>query len=55
MDRLVAVFAHVLNPSGPDQIEDEIRSELIYLVVAINNAEPAKIQAAGLGVFLPGA
>lgn len=55
MDRLLAVFAHVLNPSGPDQIGDEIRSELIHLVVAINNEEPAKIQAAGLGVFLPGA
>ncbi|KAG1739679.1 hypothetical protein EDB19DRAFT_1828687 [Suillus lakei] len=28
MDRLLAVFAHVLNPSGPDQIGDETGVEL---------------------------
>jgi hypothetical protein len=54
MDRLLAVFAYVLNPSGPDQVGDEIRGELIHLIAAINNEEPAKVQAAGLGVFLPG-
>jgi len=54
MDRLLAVFAHVLNPSGPEQVGDEIRGDLIHLVVALNNEEPAKVQAAGLGVFLPG-
>ncbi|KAF6761661.1 armadillo-type protein [Ephemerocybe angulata] len=55
MDRLLAVFAHVLDPSAADQVGDEIRAELINLIVAINGEEPAKVQAAGLGVFLPGA
>jgi hypothetical protein len=55
MDRLLAVFAHVLDPNGPDQVGDEIRAELIHLIQAINAEEPAKIQAAGLGVFLNGA
>jgi hypothetical protein len=55
MDRLLQVFAIVLDPSAPDQVGDEIRAELIHLVSAINAEEPAKIQAAGLSVFLPGA
>jgi len=55
MDRLLAVFAHVLDPSLPDQVGDEIRKELISLIDLINREEPARIQAAGLSVFLPGA
>ncbi|KAJ2934827.1 hypothetical protein H1R20_g2288, partial [Candolleomyces eurysporus] len=54
-DRLLQVFAIALDPSAPDQVGDEIRAELIHLISAINVEEPAKIQAAGLGVFLPGA
>ena len=55
MDRLLAVFAHVLDPSGPDQVGDEIRAELIHLIQAINAEAPEKVQAAGLGAFLAGA
>lgn len=55
MDRLLSLFAHVLDPSGPDQVGDEIRGELIHLLALINNEEPAKIQAAGLAVYLPDA
>ncbi|KAH7913038.1 armadillo-type protein [Hygrophoropsis aurantiaca] len=54
MDRLLAVFAHVLDPSGPDQVGDEIRAELITLIGALNREDPARIQAAGLGVFVSG-
>lgn len=55
MDRLLAVFAHVLDPSAPDQVGDEIRRELINLITALNQEDPGKVQAAGLSVFLPGA
>jgi len=55
MDRLLQVFAHVLDPSGPEQIGDETRAELIALIGALNGEDPAKVQAAGLGPFVPGA
>ncbi|KAF9077913.1 armadillo-type protein [Rhodocollybia butyracea] len=55
MDRLLHVFAVVLDPNGPDQVGDEIRAELIQLIGSLNAEDPAKIQAAGLGVFVPGA
>ncbi|KAJ3480147.1 hypothetical protein NLI96_g8558 [Meripilus lineatus] len=55
MDRLLQVFAYVLDPSGPDQVGDEIRGELIGLIGVLNQADPGKVQAAGLGPFLPGA
>lgn len=54
MDQLLSVFAQVLDPSLPDQVGDEIRAELIQLIALINREEPAKVQAAGLGPFLPG-
>ncbi|KAF8892069.1 armadillo-type protein [Infundibulicybe gibba] len=55
LDRLLQVFAHVLDPSGPDQVGDEIRGELINLIGALNAENPAKVHAAGLAAFLPGA
>ncbi|KDR80526.1 hypothetical protein GALMADRAFT_240827 [Galerina marginata CBS 339.88] len=55
MDRLLPLFAHVLDPSGPEQVGDDIRADLIGLIALINQEEPTKVQAAGLGVFLPGA
>ncbi|TFK40003.1 ARM repeat-containing protein [Crucibulum laeve] len=55
LDQLLPIFAHVLDPSGPDQVQDEVRAELIELIAAVNKEEPAKVQAAGLGIFLPGA
>ncbi|KAJ8095137.1 hypothetical protein PM082_010359 [Marasmius tenuissimus] len=54
MDRLLQVFAHVLDPNGPDQTGDEIRAELIQLIGALNAEDPAKIQAAGLAPYVPG-
>ncbi|TFY80970.1 hypothetical protein EWM64_g3040 [Hericium alpestre] len=55
VDTLLPVFAHVLDPSGPDQLGDDLRAELIQLVGALNAENPAKIQAAGLAPFVPGA
>ncbi|KAJ7890594.1 armadillo-type protein [Mycena olivaceomarginata] len=52
---LLPVFAHVLDPNVPDQVGDEIRAELIQLIGALNAEDPGAIQAAGLGVFVPGA
>lgn len=52
MDALLAVFAHVLNPNGPDQIGDEEKAELIELIVMLNGQDPARIQAAGLSAFI---
>ncbi|KAF7370655.1 Importin N-terminal domain-containing protein [Mycena sanguinolenta] len=51
---LLPVFAHVLDPDAPDQLGDEIRMELIQLIGALNAQDPGAIQAAGLGVFVPG-
>ncbi|KAK0189123.1 armadillo-type protein [Armillaria mellea] len=45
----------VVLPPQPDQIGDEVRAELIQLISMLNQEDPAKIQAAGLNVFLPGA
>jgi hypothetical protein len=56
MDRLLPVFAHVLNSPGEEQITEEIRTELIHLIALINREVPEKVQAAGLGrYFIPGA
>ena len=55
LDRLLQLFAHVLEPMAPDQIGDEIRADLIKLVTALNAEEPAKVQAAGLAAFVVGA
>ncbi|KAN0088830.1 Armadillo-type fold [Tylopilus felleus] len=52
LDALLPVFSHILDPSGPDQIGDEGRAELIELVKFLNTQEPAKIQAAGLTAYL---
>lgn len=52
MDRLLQLFAHVLDPSGPEQIGDETRAELIALIGALNHEDPAKVQAAGLSLFV---
>ncbi|KAF9244087.1 ARM repeat-containing protein [Melanogaster broomeanus] len=40
LDALLAVFVHVLDPSGPDQIGDEGRAELIQLIGFLNTQEP---------------
>jgi importin-4 len=53
VDKLLGVFAHVLDPSAPEQITDEIRAELIQLVGALNAEDPAKVQASGLAPFVP--
>lgn len=48
LDQRHLVFAHVLEPIGSDRLGDEVRAELIQLVRALNAANPAKFQAAGL-------
>lgn len=50
--RILAVFAFVLDPSGPDQLGEELRGELIGLVRVLGQAQPQAVQGAGLGVFL---
>ncbi|KAI5118112.1 hypothetical protein M0805_003466 [Coniferiporia weirii] len=52
IDQLLPVFAHVLDPNGPDQLGDETRAELLNLVGALNAENPAKVQASGLGVYV---
>jgi hypothetical protein len=54
LDGLLRVFEHVLDPSGPDQVGDEVRAGLIGLIGVINSQSPEKIQQAGLGPFVPG-
>ena len=55
LDKLLQVFAVVLDPNGPDQVGDDIRAELIALITMLNAQNPAKVQAAGLSVFITGA
>lgn len=55
LDHLLQVFGYVLDPSRPEQVDEEIRGQLIELIKAVNAEDPAKVQASGLGVFLPGA
>ncbi|KAI0372648.1 ARM repeat-containing protein [Pilatotrama ljubarskyi] len=54
LDKLLHVFAFVLDPTAPDMVGDEIRAELIGLIGVLNREEPAKVQAAGLTAFVPG-
>jgi len=54
LDGLLSVFTHVLDPSGPDQVGDDVRAGLIGLIGALNSQNPEKIQQAGLGPFVPG-
>ncbi|KAH9975211.1 ARM repeat-containing protein [Russula compacta] len=54
LDGLLRVFAHVLDPSGLDQVGDEVRAGLIGLIGVLNSQTPEKIQQAGLGPFVPG-
>lgn len=53
VDQLLAVFAYVLNPDGPDQLGDEIRQGLLEVLVLFNSQMPDKVAAAGLTIFLP--
>jgi hypothetical protein len=52
LDHLLTVFASVLDPSAADQVGEEIRGELINLLRLLNAEQPAKIQAAGLSIFV---
>jgi importin-4 len=52
MDKLVPVFAHVLDPTQPDEIGNENRAGLLQLLTQINGLMPGKLQDAGLGAFL---
>ncbi|KAH8108280.1 ARM repeat-containing protein [Phellopilus nigrolimitatus] len=54
IDQLLPVFAHVLDPNGPDQLGDETRTELLNLVGALNAENPAKVRAAGITAFTNG-
>jgi importin-4 len=51
-DKLLAVFAYVLDPSTEDQITEDTSAELIELIRALNAQAPAQVAAAGLTPFL---
>jgi hypothetical protein len=52
VDKLLAVFVHVLDSSVPDQIDDETQGGLIQLIGALNREDPAKVQSSGLAAFV---
>ncbi|KAL7414664.1 armadillo-type protein [Mrakia frigida] len=54
IDHLLSVFAYVLDDTREDEIEEEIRTQLIALVAQLNTLEGVspKLQAAGLAKFL---
>lgn len=54
LDKLLSVFAYVLDPSGVDQVGDEVRAELMNLVTLLYRENPEKVKAAGLAVFVEG-
>ena len=54
MERLLQVFAYVLDPNTEeDQIDEEVKAELVSLIALLNTMDPAKVQAAGLTPFVP--
>ncbi|EKM50327.1 uncharacterized protein PHACADRAFT_178877 [Phanerochaete carnosa HHB-10118-sp] len=52
LDKLLSLFACVLDPNAPDQIGDEIRGELLGLLATLYREVPDKVRAAGLAVFV---
>ncbi|PCH44091.1 ARM repeat-containing protein [Wolfiporia cocos MD-104 SS10] len=54
MDRIVAVFAYVLDPSNPEQLDEELRRELLGLINILHRELPEKVEAAGLTPYLRG-
>ena len=51
-DRLLQVFATVLDPNTPDQVGDQVRAELIRRIGVLNTQDPAKIQQYGLSAYV---
>ena len=54
-EKLLEVIQATLEPSVPDQINDETRAGLVELIEELNKEAPETVQAAGLGPFVPGA
>jgi hypothetical protein len=54
LDALLRIFGHVLDPSKPDQVGDDVRAGLIELIGALNARSPEKVLQAGLAPFVPG-
>lgn len=52
MGHLLQVFNAVLDPSMPEQISSEIRSELIELIRAINQQAPDQVAQSGLTAYI---
>jgi len=52
LDKLLNVFAYVLNPDGPDQLGNETRAGILELLMLFNSQVPEKVQAAGLSIYL---
>lgn len=52
LERLLSVFAYVLDPTRDEQVSDETKAELLSLIRTLNVEAPAQVQAAGLTVYL---
>ncbi|TIB06359.1 hypothetical protein E3P96_00536 [Wallemia ichthyophaga] len=52
LPNLLAVFKHVLDPSLPEQISQEVRLELVELIKAINQQTPEQVAQAGLNAYI---
>jgi hypothetical protein len=51
-DKLLSVFAFVLNPDHAEHLTGDTRALLLDLVRALNTQAPAQVQAAGLAIYL---
>lgn len=54
IDSLLSIFAFVLRPTKPTQLDEDTKNQLLQLIAHLNIQYPAQVQAAGLGVYLPG-
>lgn len=52
LDKLLVVFAYVLDPIQDEHIGQEMREELLNLIRTLNAQAPAQVQSAGLGAYL---
>lgn len=52
LPKLLAVFKHVLDPSLPEQISQEVKVELVELIKAINQQAPEQVAQAGLNAYI---
>ncbi|KAF7327401.1 putative importin subunit beta-4 [Mycena kentingensis (nom. inval.)] len=52
LETLLSVFAHVLSPEIPGQIDEDMRRKLIQQIKKINSEEPDMVEVFGLQAFV---